>query len=160
MLNCIESIAKLPHLVSLNLSDCPNIRSLVPLANNLHPTTRHQHDIRADSILHTAGEIDVDHEPIFQQKRTSNLRHLWVRGCNLSGMTSDDWSLVFDALAESTGPLERLTLSRNKMSYLHGGIGKLKNLAYLFVEDNVGAGVASDVQSRRGFELPDELGCK
>jgi len=157
-LNCIESIAQLPHLVSLNLSDCPNVRSLVPLADNLHSATSHQQDTGADSILHMAGATDVEHEPVFQQKRTSNLRHLWVRGCNLSGMTRDDWSLVFDALAESTGPLERLTLSRNKMSYLHGGIGKLKSLAYLFVEDNDGAEMASDVQSRRGFELPDELG--
>ncbi len=158
-LTCIESIAKLPNLISLNLSDCPNIRSLVPLADALHSAAHRQQNIEAYSTVNVA-DSDVDHAPVIQHKRKLNLRHLWVRGCNLSGMTSEEWSLVFDALAESTGPLERLTLSRNEMSFLHGGIGKLKSLAYLFVEDNNVAEMTRDDHSRRGFELPDELGCK
>ena len=71
-------------------------------------------------------------------------------------MSRSEWSAVFDALSRSSGPLERMTLSRNRLSYLDGGIGKLKCLSYLFVEDNyfVGEGGGS------AFDLPDELGCK
>ena len=70
-------------------------------------------------------------------------------------MSEDAWAIAFDALSKSTGPLERLTMSRNKMSYLHGGIGKLKSLTYLFVEDNDGA-----AEGGKGFGIPEELGCE
>ena len=47
------------------------------------------------------------------------------------------------------------------MSYLHAGIGKLKSLTYLFVEDNDdGRGMIKQEGGRRGFEIPEELGCK
>ena len=71
-------------------------------------------------------------------------------------MTSEEWANVFDALAGSTGPLERLTLSRNDMSYLHGNVGQLKSLTYMFVEDNnPGGGVYNN---GRDFVIPEEIG--
>ena len=145
-LRCIDSLtSQLPHLTSLNLSDCPNITTLAPLA--------------ISQVL--------------------NLRHLWVRGCNLSSMSREEWASVFDTLAES--PLERLTLSRNNMRYLHENVGKIKSLQYLFVEDNTsgfGNGRSSNnasistlltesdmvslpsyyLANSVAFEVPDELG--
>ena len=91
-------------------------------------------------------------------RRTLNLRHLWVRGCNLRSMERDEWADVFDALAISSGPLERLTLSRNGMRYLHSHVGKLKSLTYLFVEDNDGGATMKSNTPGIGFEVPDELG--
>lgn len=64
---------------------------------------------------------------------------------------------MFDSLSRSVGPLERMTLSRNRMTFLESGIGKLKSLSYLFVEDNYSVGDGSVKQT---FELPDELGCE
>jgi hypothetical protein len=134
-LTCIDSlIAQLPQLASLNLSDCVNLRTLAPLA-------------RARDTL--GGDDAIYRRPL-------NLRHLWVRGCNLSFMTEDEWANVFDALAESSGPLERLTLSRNNMNYLHGNIGKSKSLTYLFVEDNDTTSGATKTDD--GFEIPNALG--
>jgi hypothetical protein len=72
-------------------------------------------------------------------------------------MSKSEWSDVFDSLSRSAGPLERMTLSRNQMTFLEGGIGKLKSLSYLFVEDNYSVGGGSVKQT---FELPDELGCE
>ena len=120
-------ITQLPNLTSLNLSDCPNVRTLLPLASVVSiendATTNDEHDDDDD---------DSRHHP-----RLLALKHLYVRGCNLNTMSNEEWASVFDALAESTGPLERLTLSRNNMSYLHGNIGKLTNLTYLFVEETI-----------------------
>mmetsp|Transcript_24455 Transcript_24455/g.42831 ORF Transcript_24455/g.42831 Transcript_24455/m.42831 type:complete len:485 (+) Transcript_24455:165-1619(+) len=152
-LTCIDSlISQLPHLTSLNLSDCPNIHTLAPLATTLGmPQQQREGTLQENQLNPTT-------------RRTLSLRHLWVRGCNLSSMSREEWSNVFDTLSESTGPLERLTLSRNNMSYLHGNIGKLKRLTYLFVEDNdVTGGSMNNATPRRGsrnsgFELPDELG--
>mmetsp|Transcript_1728 Transcript_1728/g.3692 ORF Transcript_1728/g.3692 Transcript_1728/m.3692 type:complete len:458 (-) Transcript_1728:90-1463(-) len=148
-LTCIDSlISQLPHLTSLNLSDCPNIRTLAPLASAL-------------SIVEDGNTDDLNLEEFAGNRfrHTLNLRHLWVRGCNLSFMSKEEWANVFDALAESSGPLERLTLSRNSMSYLHGNIGKLKRLNYLFVEDNhAGGGTKNGTNISNGFEIPDELG--
>lgn len=141
-LTCIESIiTQLPHLSSLNISDCPKLCTLTPLA-----------------MLNNNSQSTEDTSTNMQQARNLNLRHLWVRGCNLSGMSKNDWSEVFDALSRSSGPLERLTLSRNRISYLDGGIGKLKALSYLFVEDNYSAN--ENGKNGKTFELPDELGCK
>jgi Leucine-rich repeat (LRR) protein len=139
-LKCIDSIiTQLPHLSSLNISDCPNLLTLAPLAK--YNTTI------------ASGEHNDEEQP-----RNLNIRHLWVRGCNLSGMARSEWSEVFDALSKSYGPLERMTLSRNRISYLEDGIGKLKNLSYLFVEDNYFVDEFTGVGKK--FDLPDELGCK
>mmetsp|Transcript_3986 Transcript_3986/g.6576 ORF Transcript_3986/g.6576 Transcript_3986/m.6576 type:complete len:323 (-) Transcript_3986:304-1272(-) len=192
-LTCIESlVSQLPHLSSLNLSDCPNIRTLAPLATALLARTtlplsqrdddgvlQHEDASDDDSSSSEAPFVVDNHlnpHPSNQQhqrRRTLNLRHLWVRGCNLSNMSRGEWSEVFDALAESSGPMERLTLSRNNMSYLHGNIGKLKGLTYLFVEDNDDSSTNSTNNYNysnnnnrlkmyddtiKAFELPDELG--
>ena len=136
LLTCIDSIVtQLPQLTSLNISDCPNLRTLAPIA---------QYNGETNST-----EANVN--------RNLNLRHLWVRGCNLSTMSKREWSRIFHALSRSTGPLERMTLSRNRMSYLEAGIGKLESLSYLFVEDNYYVG---DDGVGSAFELPDELGCE
>ncbi|KAL7538417.1 hypothetical protein ACHAXR_009314 [Thalassiosira sp. AJA248-18] len=151
-LTCIDSlISQLPNLISLNLTDCPNIRTLTPLATTLAMPTVQQAN---DFSLGAPAEENLNNPPI---QRTLSLRHLWVRGCNLSFMSREDWANVFDALAESSGPLERLTLSRNNMSYLHGNIGKL-SLHYLFVEDNDGGDTMKCNAPGKGFEIPDELG--
>lgn len=160
-LTCIDSlISQVPNLTSLNLSDCPNIRTLAPLATALEmqqDQSRNQQDHDVDG-----GPL---HEPPI--RRTLSLRHLWVRGCNLSRMSREEWSDVFDALAESSGPLERLTLSRNNMSFLHKGVGKLKRLTYLFIEDNNAGTSCGTMESNdeprgsvssSGFAIPDELG--
>ena len=162
-MRCIDSlISQLPHLTSLNLSDCPNIRTLAPLA------------IQQDIV----EETNHDDNPAPPRRRILNLRHLWVRGCNLSSMSREEWASVFDTLAEC--PLERLTLSRNNMRYLHENVGKLKTLQYLFVEDNAagfGNGRSGDnanidtmlaesdmvslpsyYLTNSGMQLPDELG--
>lgn len=138
-LKCIDSIVtQLPHLSSLNISDCPNLLTLAPLAK------------------YNCGNTSDGNDE--EQPRVLSLRHLWVRGCNLFGMSTFDWSAVFDALSKSSGPLERMTLSRNRISYLESGIGKLKSLNYLFVEDNY---FAEDPECKgKAFDLPDELGCK
>ncbi len=156
-------ITQLPNLTSLNLSDCPNVRTLLPLASVVSiendATTNDEHDDEHDD--------DSRHH-----RRLLALKHLWVRGCNLNTMSNEEWASVFDALAESTGPLERLTLSRNNMSYLHGNIGKLTNLTYLFVEDNNTTGGSSSnsstttnnndgrssSSSNHGFIIPEEIG--
>jgi Leucine-rich repeat (LRR) protein len=139
-LKCIDSIiTQLPHLSSLNISDCPNLLTLAPLAKC---------NAAIASFDHNDGE----------QPSNLNLKHLWVRGCNLSEMSRAEWSAVFDALSKSSGPLERMTLSRNRISYLEGGISKLKNLSYLFVEDNYFVEESTGVG--KAFNLPDELGCK
>jgi hypothetical protein len=98
---------------------------------------------------------------IRRRRRRLALRHLWVRGCNLLNMSNEEWSQVFSALAESTGPLERLTLSRNNMTFVHGDIGKLKSLTYLFIEDNhapVESVAGVDGRGSNGFVLPEEIG--
>lgn len=160
-------ITQLPNLTSLNLSDCPNIRTLLPLASVV--------SIENDA---TSAEHDDDDDDDASRHRLLALKHLWVRGCNLNTMSNEEWASVFDALAESTGPLERLTLSRNNMSYLHGNIGKLTSLTYLFVEDNnnnTGGGRStttsnnnnddddddgrsSSSSSNNGFIIPEEIG--
>jgi Leucine-rich repeat (LRR) protein len=139
-LTCIDSlVSQLPNLASLNLSDCPNLRTLAPIA------------------------LDPEHGQGRRRLR-SRLRHLWVRGCDLSGMTDSEWDGVFEALAASEGPLERLTLSRNGMTCLHPSVGKLASLVYLFVEDNCpAAGTTRTAITRKaaaagGFSVPDELG--
>jgi hypothetical protein len=73
-------------------------------------------------------------------------------------MSKTEWSNVFTALSQSSGPLERMTLSRNRMRYLDKGIGRLESLSYLFVEDNHYVDGCCD--DGVGFELPMELGCK
>ena len=165
-MRCIDSlISQLPHLTSLNLSDCPNIRTLAPLAiqQDIVEGTNHDHD-----------------NPAPPPRGMLNLRHLWVRGCNLSSMSREEWAGVFDTLAEC--PLERLTLSRTNMRYLHENVGKLNSLQYLFVEDNAsgfGNGRSGDnatnigtllaesdmvslpsyyLTDSSGMKLPDELG--
>ncbi len=74
-------------------------------------------------------------------------------------MSKKEWSAVFEALSRSSGPLERMTLSRNRMSFLEGGIGKLESLSYLFVEDNYSVGDNGIGDRGVRFELPMELGC-
>lgn len=126
-LTCIDSIvSQLPHLTSLNLSDCPNIRTIAPLASALLsvPPNRggavdeDDHGFDLDRFIDDRVNDRAD-------RRRLNLRHLWVRGCDLSSMTRDEWADVFDALAESSGPLERLTLSRDGIAGLHPNVGKL-----------------------------------
>ena len=151
-------ITHVPNLTSFNLSDCPNVRTLSPLAS------------ARDSDA--TNNNDRDHDTNRRHTRLA-LKHLWVRGCNLGNMTNEEWANVFDALADSTGPLERLTLSRNNMSYLHGNIGKLTSLTYFFLEDNnnfVGDddddGGTNNHDGRRrrstpsngGFVIPEEIG--
>jgi len=139
-LTCITSlITQLPQLSSLNLSDCPNLCTLAPLAMALAADDPHQDqegngDPSEQELL--LGNNNNNRRRRTRSRRTLSLRHLWVRGCNLSTMSRNQWADVFDALSESSGPLERLTLSRNRMKYLHGNVGKLKSLTYLFVEDN------------------------
>ena len=141
-LTSIDSIiTHVPHLTSFNLSDCPNVHTLSPLA-----------PAAVDDDATNNNDRDHDNSSRHQTRRLA-LKHLWVRGCNLGSMTKDEWANVFDALADSTGPLERLTLSRNNMKYLHGNIGKLTSLTYLFVEDN------KDFDKESiGFHIPDEIG--
>lgn len=166
-LTCIGSlISQLPHLTSLNLSDCPNIRTLAPLATAL--AFPHEHDT-AQAIQDGFNLEDFFEERVNnpRTRRALNLRHLWVRGCNLSTMSADEWAMVFDALSECSSGLERLTLSRNNMTHLHPNIGKLKQLTYLFVEDNYcapkvggigGGNTMKGDDTSKGFEMPDELG--
>jgi len=161
-LTCIESIiAQLPNLSSLNVSDCPNLRTLAPIAKY---TSQDDDESRSSLNLNNNND-DVSNQPSIgretsnnQTHRSLNLRHLWIRGCNLSTMSKKEWSAVFEALSQSSGPLERMTLSRNRMRFLEGGIGKLQSLSYLFLEDNYSAG--DDCVGDRGmrFELPMELG--
>ncbi|KAL3785107.1 hypothetical protein HJC23_006156 [Cyclotella cryptica] len=162
-LTCIESIIEqLPNLSSLNLSDCPNLRTLAPIARY---ASYDDNESQFTLNLNNNGHGDIsDERPIRrepsnnQSQRSLNLRHLWIRGCNLSTMSKKEWSKVFDALSRSSGPLERMTLSRNRMRFLEGGIGKLESLSYLFVEDNCPASNDSLGDSEMRFELPMELG--
>lgn len=164
-LTCIESIiAQLPHRSSLNVSDCPNLRTLLPLAKYAFHDDDESHSL---SNLNNLDDDDLtDQLPVRRElsnnrtHRSLNLRHLWIRGCNLSTMSKTEWSAVFEALSQSSGPLERMTLSRNRMWFLEGGIGKLESLSYLFVEDNYSIGDHSIGDSGVRFELPMELGCK
>ncbi|KAK1735103.1 hypothetical protein QTG54_014169 [Skeletonema marinoi] len=135
-LTSIDSIiTQLPNLTSFNLSDCPNVRTLAPLAS-----------VALSENDATNGEYDSS-----RRHNSLALKHLWVRGCSLSNMTNEEWANVFEALAGSSGPLERLTLSRNNISYLHGNIGKVTSLTYLFLEDNSACG-------SNGFVIPGEIG--
>ncbi|KAL7517305.1 hypothetical protein ACHAWX_002239 [Stephanocyclus meneghinianus] len=160
-LTCIESIiAQLPNLSSLNVSDCPNLHTLAPIAKYAS-----QDDDESGSSLNlNYNDESTNQSPIGretsnnQTHRSLNLRHLWIRGCNLSAMTRNEWSAVFEALSLSSGPLERMTLSRNRMSFLEGGIGKLESLSYLFVEDNYSVGGNGIGDRGTRFDLPVELG--
>jgi len=161
-LTSIDSIiTQLPNLSSFNLSDCPNVRTLAPLASVLF--------LEDDEATSSSSSNNNNGSSSGSRRRHRRnrlaLRHLWVRGCDLSHMASEEWSNVFEALAESTGPLERLTLSRNNMSYLHGSIGKLTSLTYLFLEDNNSTGGSSSSVNKDdndattcGFVIPEEIG--
>ncbi len=158
-LTSIDSIiTQLPNLSSFNLSDCPNVRTLAPLAAVLFLEDEEDATTTTNNGSSSSSSRRRRHQRLA-------LRHLWVRGCDLSHMKSEEWSNVFEALAESTGPLERLTLSRNNMSYLHGSIGNLASLTYLFLEDNntTGGGsssssVTNDATRGGGFVIPEEIG--
>mmetsp|Transcript_16536 Transcript_16536/g.27216 ORF Transcript_16536/g.27216 Transcript_16536/m.27216 type:complete len:412 (+) Transcript_16536:244-1479(+) len=154
-LSSIDSIINhVPNLASFNLSDCPNVRTLSPLASAVI------------SLVNDDDDDDTTNNDRDNRRRSRlALKHLWIRGCNLGNMTNEEWANVFDALAESTGPLERLTLSRNNMSYLHGNIGKLTSLTYFFLEDNNNfddGGHCSThnhaESSNSGFVIPEEIG--
>ena len=85
-------------------------------------------------------------------RRKLRLKNLWIRGCNLSSMQSEEWGRVFDNLAESTGPLEMLTLSGNRLTHLHENVVKCKGLAQLFIEDN------DQMTPSSSLVLPENLG--
>ena len=135
LLTSLSSIAShLPNLASLCISDCPNLRTISHLA----PTrTRH-------------ATADEESDELWLSRRL-NLKQVWVRGCNLTAMSPVEWGRVFDALANSNGPLKLLFLSRNRLTYLHQNVGKLTSLEHLSVENN-------ECLEPGGFGLPDELG--
>lgn len=111
-------ISQLPNLQSLYICDCSNLTSILPIAT----------------------------VPI-QTGRRLALKHLWIRGVNFSRTTTAEWEGIFKSLAMSTGPVERLALSRNQMAYLPCSIASLSTaLTYLFVED------------MPGIALPDIIG--
>lgn len=85
-------------------------------------------------------------------RRNLRLQNLWIRGCNLSTMRSEEWGRVFDNLAESTGPLEMLTLSGNRLACLHENVVKCKSLVHLFIEDN------GQMTTSSPLVLPENLG--
>ena len=107
-LNYIGPILRqIPNLTSLNISDCAGLTSLLPIATVPMET-----------------------------RRNLALKHLWVRGTNLAGMSVGEWEGVFRALAQSSGPMERLALCRNEMAALPCSVVLLcSSLTYLFVED-------------------------
>ena len=160
-------IAQLPNLSSLNLSDCPNVRTLSPLASVLF-----SEDDATITSAATFSNNENNHRNNESRRRTLALKHLWVRGSDLANMSDHEWTNVFEALAESDGPFTRLTLSRNNLTYLHPSIGKLTSLTYLFLEDNVvdatctgsSAIYADDTSCNKiannnsGFIIPEEVG--
>mmetsp|Transcript_35315 Transcript_35315/g.77363 ORF Transcript_35315/g.77363 Transcript_35315/m.77363 type:complete len:431 (+) Transcript_35315:321-1613(+) len=111
-------VSQLPNLQSLYICDCSNLTSILPIAT----------------------------VPV-QTRRRLALKHLWIRGVNFSRTTAEEWEGIFKSLAMSTGPVERLALSRNQMAYLPCSIASLStSLAYLFIED------------MPGITLPDVIG--
>ena len=103
-------ISQLTNLQSLNICDCSNLASILPIAT-----------VPA------------------QTGRRLALKHLWIRGCNFTHTTLAEWDGIFKSLASSTGPVERLALSRNQMAYLPCSIATLSaSLSYLFIEDMPG----------------------
>ena len=112
-------LRQIPNLTSLNICDCPNLKSLLPIATVPMET-----------------------------RRNLALKHLWVRGTNLADMTMGEWEGVFGALAKSTRPMERLALCRNQMSQLPCSIVLLgTSLTYLFVEDMPGIAIPEVIGS-------------
>ena len=100
-------LRQIPNLTSLNVSDCPSLTSLLPIATVPMET-----------------------------RRNLALKHLWVRGTSLADMTVGEWKGVFRAFAQSSGPMERLALCRNQLANLPCSIVLLcSSLTYLFVED-------------------------
>lgn len=114
-------LRQIPNLTSLNVSDCPGLTSLLPIATVPMET-----------------------------RRNLALKHLWVRGTSLAGMTVGEWEGVFLALAQSSGLMERLALCRNEMAALPCSVVLLcSSLTYLFVEDMPGIAIPEVIGSMR-----------
>ena len=114
-------LRQIPNLTSLNIENCPSLKSLLPIAT----------------------------VPL-ETRRNLAIKHLWVRGTNLADMTVGEWEGVFRALAQSSGPMERLALCRNHMAHLPCSVVLLcSSLTYLFVEDMPGIVIPDVIGSMR-----------
>lgn len=117
--------------------------------NDIGPILRHVPNLTSLNISDCRSLTSL--LPIaMETRRDLALKNLWVRGTNLADMTVGEWEGVFRALAQSSGPMERLALCRNQMLALPCSIVLLcSSLTYLFVEDMPGIVIPEVIGSMR-----------